>query len=135
VELARGEYFKWAAADDICKPTYLERCVEVLDREPSVVLAYPRTQFINEAGVPLNVEDPGWNLQSDEAHERFRYVIFAGHWANAVVGLVRLSALAQTRLFPAYAGGDFRVLAELSLLGKFCEIPEKLFLRRLHAGS
>ena len=48
--LAKGEYFKWAAADDVCRPNYLARCVEVLDRDPTVVLAYPRTQFVDAAG-------------------------------------------------------------------------------------
>ena len=38
-ELGRGEYFKWAAHDDLLAPTYLERCVEVLDANPDVVLA------------------------------------------------------------------------------------------------
>jgi len=133
--LARGEYFKWAAADDVCRPSYLARCVEVLDRDPTVVLAYPRTQFIDAAGRPLDIHDPGWDLRSDEADQRLRYVIFAGHWANAVVGLIRSDALAKTRLMPRYSVGDRRVLGELSLLGKFYEIPETLFLRRLHPNS
>src|ERR1051326_2036095 len=30
-ELARGELFKWAAHDDVCAPTLVERCVEVLE--------------------------------------------------------------------------------------------------------
>lgn len=133
--LARGEYFKWAAADDVCRPTYLARCLEILEREPTVVLAYPRTQFIDTAGRPLDIHDPGWDLRTEEAQERFRFVIFAGHWVNAVVGLIRASALVKTRLFPTYSGGDFSVLGELSLLGKFYEIPETLFLRRLHPRS
>lgn len=29
-ELSTSEYFKWAACDDICKPEYLEQCVEIL---------------------------------------------------------------------------------------------------------
>jgi glycosyltransferase involved in cell wall biosynthesis len=132
---ARGEYFKWAAADDICRPTYLARCAEVLEREPAVVLVYPKTEFIDAAGHSLDIDDPGWDLRSNDAHERMRYVIFAGHWANAVVGLIRTKALARTRLMPSYPGGDFRVLGELSLLGKFFEIPEALFARRLHTGS
>ena len=28
-EEARGDYFKWAAADDVLLPTYLEKCVEI----------------------------------------------------------------------------------------------------------
>jgi len=133
--LARGEYFKWAAADDVCLSNYLTRCVEVLDRDSAVVLTYPRTQFVDMVGRPLDIHDAGWNLQSDHAQERLRYVIFAGHWTNAVVGLIRTGALAKTRLMPKYSGGDRRVLGELSLLGKFHEIPETLFLRRLHPGA
>jgi hypothetical protein len=87
------------------------------------------------AGNPLDIEDPGWNLRSDEAHQRMLYVIFAGHWVNAIIGLIRASALAKTRLMPAYPGGDYRVLGELSLLGKFYEVQETLFVRRLHSGS
>ena len=30
---ARGEYFKWAAADDLCAPQFIEKCIEVLDRD------------------------------------------------------------------------------------------------------
>src|SRR5262249_20764300 len=44
-------------------------------------------------------------------------------------------ALARTRLMPSYPGGDFRVIGELSVLGKFHEIGELLFERRLHYGS
>src|SRR5262245_31410059 len=40
VELARGDYFLWAAHDDAIAPEYLARCVEALDRDPSVVLSH-----------------------------------------------------------------------------------------------
>ncbi|WP_435011860.1 glycosyltransferase family 2 protein (plasmid) [Tundrisphaera lichenicola] len=135
VALARGEYFKWAAADDVCRPDYLARCVEVLDRDPSVVLAYPKTQFIDSEGKPLDIDDPGWDLRSPAASERLNSVISSSHWMNAVVGLVRTEALRKSRLMPSYSGGDYRVLGELSLLGKFHEIPEVLFERRIHPGS
>jgi glycosyltransferase involved in cell wall biosynthesis len=131
-ELSTGDYFKWASADDICKPEHLARCLEVLERDRTVVLAYPRAQFINENGLPLDIDDPGWDLRSEEAHERLRYTIRAGHWVNPHYGLIRVSALAKTRLIPTYPGGDYRLLAELSLRGKFVEIPERLFLRRIH---
>ena len=130
--MARGEYFKWGTADDVCLPSYLQRCVEVLDRHPDVVLAYPRTMFIDESGGTLNIEDPGWDLQSDSAAERLRYAITAGHWVNSVIGVIRRENLASTGLMPIYAGGDFHLLGELCLQGKFYEVPETLFLRRIH---
>ncbi len=45
---ARAPYFKWAAADDVCEPTYLERCVEVLENDASAVLCQPKTIEIDE---------------------------------------------------------------------------------------
>ena len=34
-ELARGEFFKWSAADDLCAPEFLTLCVAALDRDPA----------------------------------------------------------------------------------------------------
>jgi len=134
-ELATGEYFKWAMADDLCEPELVERCVEILDRDPSIVLACCRTRFIDEQGALISEFDPGWDLQSELAHERLRRVIsVGGHWANAdaLAGVIRRDALLRTRLIPRYQGGDKRPLAELSLLGKFAEIPEHMYIRRQH---
>ena len=38
--LCSGELHKWATADDYWEPTFVERCVEILDARPDVVLAY-----------------------------------------------------------------------------------------------
>lgn len=134
-ELATGEYFKWAASDDLCKPDHLARCLAVLDMDSTVVLAYPKSRFIDETGKLLDVNDPGWDLRSEDAYERFRYVIYAGHWVNAIYGLIRRHVLSKTRLMPSYPGGDYRLLGEISLAGKLFEIPEYLHLRRLHPGA
>lgn len=132
---ARGAYFKWAPADDVCLPDYLTRCVDVLDDDPSVVLVYPATQFIDMDDQPLDIQDPGFHLLSEDSAERLRYVLEAEHWVNAITGLIRTAALRTTRLMPPYYGGDYRLLGELSLLGKFQEIPERLLLRRIHPRS
>jgi glycosyltransferase involved in cell wall biosynthesis len=134
-ELSTGDYFKWASADDLCKPEHLARCLAVLDNDDTIVLASTKTRFIDESGKILDIDDPGWDLRSDAAHERLRYVIHAGHWMNATFGLMRADALAKTRLIASYPKGDYRLLAELSLRGKFVEIPEYLFFRRIHSGA
>jgi glycosyltransferase involved in cell wall biosynthesis len=132
---ARGKYFKWAAADDVHEPDWIARCLAVLDQDPTVVLVYARARFIDENGKPLGDVDPGFNLQSDLARERLRYVIHANSWVNAIFGMIRTEALAKTRLLPNYPGGDYPLLAELALEGKFVEVQESLFLRRLHPGA
>ncbi len=135
VQLARGRLFKWANADDVLRPGYLERCMAALDADPSVVLAYPRTEFVDGDGTPLDIEDTRWHLVSDDPSERLLFAIQAGRYNNASNGVIRTDAMRRTRLLPLYAGGDYRLMAELSVLGKFVEIPEPLCVRRIHKGS
>lgn len=132
VRMATGELFKWATADDICRPSFLERCVAALDETPDAVLAYPRTQFIDAADKPLDIRDPGFPLNWARPADRWRYVVSAEHWVNAILGVSRRSSLLRTRLLPGYRGGDYVLLGELCLMGRFVEVPEVLFLRRLH---
>jgi glycosyltransferase involved in cell wall biosynthesis len=138
VEVAEGRFFKWIGADDLYHPEFLARCVEELEKNPAAVLAYPRSVAIDEAGNHLYQYTPGWNLQSDSSYHRLRGVILnGGHWINAdaVSGVIRLDSLRKTRLLPKYQGGDKRPLGELSLVGKFVEIPEYFLFRRFHPNS
>lgn len=130
--LAKGEYFKWATADDPCEPRFMERCLAVLDDDPGVVLAYPRARFVDHDERPLDIHDPGFPLDFEPPAERLRYAIGADTWVNAILGVMRTEALARTRLLPWYPGGDYLLLGELCLQGRFIEIPEPLLLRRIH---
>jgi glycosyltransferase involved in cell wall biosynthesis len=136
-ELRTGEYFKWAAADDLCMPEYLRRCVEVLDADTRVVLVCARALYIDQNGGFLRKADPAWDVQSEAAYERLRHVIYIQSDADmdAWSGLARADALSKTRLIPSYPCGDKRPLGELSLLGRFVEIPEHLYMRRQHADA
>ena len=136
-ELAKGDYFKWAAADDLCEPNFLLRCVEMLDTDLSVVIAHPQSKFINNVGNVVNIPDPGWNLQMKSPVERFRYVMRSiyDRKCNVIFGLIRASVLHKTRLMGNYCGQDYRLIGELSLHGKFFQIPEYLFLVRSHTES
>ncbi len=131
-ELSEGEYFKWAAADDLCTPDYLKRCVEVLDSEADVVLCYPKTTIIDENGQILRKYEDGLNMVTDSASGRFIQTFYNCRLCNAVFGLIRSSKLEQTRLIKDFIASDKVLLAELSLLGIFREIPDYLFNRRFH---
>src|SRR5207249_10009521 len=63
-ELSRGEYFRWFPSDDLAAPQSVARCVEVLDREPSVVLAYPKPTLIDEDGRVLRDYEDRLDLRS-----------------------------------------------------------------------
>jgi glycosyltransferase involved in cell wall biosynthesis len=134
-DLSSAPYFKWANADDVSEPGHVARCVLELDRDATVVLACSKTRFIDATGQRLDIDDPGWNLRHEEGLERLRYALFAGHWVNSIYGVMRRHALAMTRFIGSYPGGDYRVLTDLTVFGKFVEVPEYLFLRRLHPGA
>ena len=132
---ARGRYFKWAAADDVCLPGFLESCVEVLERHPRIVLCYPRTQCINERGLPMADGEENLHVDHASAVWRFRYVIRMLNKVNCVFGVLRSDALRQTNLIGAYPGSDNVLIAELAMLGSFHEVPEQLLVRRMHEGQ
>jgi glycosyltransferase involved in cell wall biosynthesis len=132
IRMADGDLFKWATADDVCRPMFLECCVAALEKSPDAVLAYPRTQFIDQADHALDIEDPGFPLHWPRAVDRWCFVVAAEHWVNAILGVIRRSALLRTRFLPSYPGGDYVLLGELCLLGRFIEVPDVLFLRRIH---
>ena len=47
---SRGEFFKWAAADDLYGRDLLKLCVEALDRYPDVVLAHSYEAVLDVEG-------------------------------------------------------------------------------------
>lgn len=131
-ELSTGEYFKWSAHDDLCAPHFLERCVEVLDQDDSVVLCYTRTRAIDENGdfVKNYPSKPGGS--SVKPRERFYEFVCVPHACVAVFGLMRADVLKKTPLIGNFSSADRPLLGELSLLGRLYEIPEYLFFYRNH---
>ena len=132
--LSSGEFFKWAAYDDLCGHDFLLRCVEVLDRDPGVVLAYPRTVGIDEHGRVTVPHGPGPDLTSADPAVRFAHMMQSPFWATSLFGVVRAEIMAMTGLLPSNAAGDHVLLAELSLHGRFHAIPEDGFFNRDHPG-
>ena len=134
--LSTGKYFKWAAHDDTCAPEYLERCVEVLDGDPSVVICHPKTGIIDEHGKHVRDHDDFLDFRSPKPHDRFRKYLFrrVGMW-TAIHGLMRAIELKKTLLYGGYStliAADQVMLGELVLRGKFYQVSERLFFRRHH---
>jgi glycosyltransferase involved in cell wall biosynthesis len=140
--LSTGEYFKWAASDDICGRDYLLRAVQVLDDDPSTVLAWAKTVGIDEHGqrVPLAYEVSDLNspesVYSPDPTVRFRRLLRNFWWGTGpIYGLIRAKTLAATRwMHPRHMGGGNVLLSEMSLRGRFYEIPEEMFFFRVHGG-
>ncbi|MDP1676395.1 MAG: glycosyltransferase [Bacteroidota bacterium] len=135
-QLADTEYFRWAAHDDALAPQLIERCIEVLDREPDVVMCYPRALNIDENGNILGEYDDNFDLRSVHPNDRFKRVLkgMYGHAGNPMFGVVRRELMAKTALIAPFPASDMTFVAELSLYGKFFEISERLYYHRIHSG-
>jgi glycosyltransferase involved in cell wall biosynthesis len=134
-ELARGEYFKWAAHDDWCAPEYLEKCLEILQKEPSVILCYTKAYLVKEQENNLSIyTEDDLNIRSSKPHERLYKLLDTYGWNHVpqVFGLMRTDVLKKTLLIANYPHADRVLLAELALLGEFCELSDRLFYRRVH---
>ncbi len=131
-ELSRGEYFKWAAHDDILAPNFLEKCIQVLDENPGVVLCHSQVSIIDENRQFLKNYELHLHADSPKPHKRF-HALMAKHLCYPCFGVIRSSALKKTPLFGSYGAADAILLLRLGLLGKFYEIPEYLFFARSHA--
>lgn len=128
---ARAEYFKWAAHDDWCAPSFVRRCVEVLDADPGSVLCSSAMAATDENGEILRST---WErldgATSRHARRRFHGMLWSLRDPSILVfGLIRARALRRTGLIRNAPEPDRILLAELSLLGSMHQIPEVLFFR------
>lgn len=132
-ELTSGEYFKWTDYDDLLAPTFLERCVEILDKHPNVACAFPKTRLIDQNDDPIRDFEPPDDACSPQAHIRFKSLILdPDHIVSQASGLMRREQVGRTVMHGSYPCSDEVFLAHLALLGDFYEIPEFLFLYRIH---
>lgn len=148
--LAEAPYFKWAAHDDLYAPTYLEKCIALMERDPGIVLAHADSAFIDESGDAfppgdgprswtepatgaLYTVDPIDLAEADNALTRFREVLYSSLWGTHMFGVIRTDALRQTRLIQDVPSSDRPLLAELALLGRFKTVREPLYFKRFHS--
>lgn len=134
-----GEFFHWAAHDDVLAPTFLEKCLAGFEASPGAVLVFPQTALIDEQGSYLRSYTEVTRKGGRNAAERLWQLLGSRNgsdsWLNMcfpVFGLIRRAALRRTSLIANFPRSDMLLLVELALLGSFVELPDELFFRRVH---
>ena len=133
MEQARGEFFKWAAHDDLYARHLLERCVQALDEDPGVVLADSWSAMIDSNGIVIGTFEDRVVVDAPRTPDRFRSMLFDG-WDDYTYGVIRTRALRHMTKRGSYHFADRTLNAELALYGRFSLVPEWLYFRREHAG-
>jgi glycosyltransferase involved in cell wall biosynthesis len=151
-DAARGEFFKWAAADDLYGRDLLRSCVEALDRHPDVVLAHAYEGVVDEDGHVTQAMEYPLLTDASRPSDRFRSVLFgcSGLFESRdpaqpgmvrvdndgilsacdEYGVIRTEALRRTKPHGSYHHPDRIIVCELALRGRFHITPEWLYFRR-----
>ena len=134
-EYARGELFKWASDDDLYARDLLERCIELLDQNPDVVLVHSWTAVVDGDDVDL-ARPLTYPLDTSSTHapDRFRSILLADG-GDDDYGVIRADVLRRIRLYDSFYHADRTIPAEIVLHGRFLHVPDWLYFRREHPGS
>ena len=135
LELARGTYFRWAAADDLITPGVLSKCIEVLENDPAVLLAFPQTRLIDGEGNLLGDYDDGDGWGAESPVERFRFSLTRWGLSNTMFGVIRRDILIHADLQGNYPASDLVMQSSLAIRGKFVQVRGEYYFRRMHAGA
>jgi glycosyltransferase involved in cell wall biosynthesis len=131
-ELSSGLYFKWAGSHDYVSSFFITACKQILDSDPSVVLAYPLARLVDSEGQTIIETVPEFvDTRGLPTCARVLSVVEkVDYCALEFYGLFRASALRRCRRLFNGIGNDHILMMEISLLGAIAMIPEVLFFRR-----
>ncbi len=138
--LSRGEYFMWAAHDDLWEPSFVRHLVSALDRNPGAVLAFAKYDAIDEYGRQARVFREDWGeIFSRRKFWQLAYMIIldeAGtQKANHIYGVMRRDALravgGMTNLVSGHSGADVVTLLRLLACGDFVIVDDLLYHYRI----
>ena len=116
---ARGEYFVWAAADDVWEPEFAAANIAQLDSNPRMVASMCR------------IETPGFEpgtfpLLGSPDENAVRYLERPG-LNGRFYGVFRRSALLTTLPFETFVGSDWWIILQVLKHGGFGEVDRVLF--------
>ena len=135
---ARGEFFMWAADDDLWEPAFIRTLVQLLQPEPAVALA-----FCDFNNFDVNPAEGGEYPRLRELPVRDRCARLQGFLRqkikqgkpNLIYGLMRRETIAAIGGFKVWGsdiwGADMLVVLRLLAEGNLALSPERLFHKRV----
>jgi glycosyltransferase involved in cell wall biosynthesis len=134
-ELATGKYYKQAAHDDFCEPEFLAECINALEADPELVVAFTKTRVIDAEGNFLEDYECPLRTDSNDPLIRFADLILINHRCFPIFGVHRLSALRKLPPMGSFPHADGVLLAQLGLMGRYYECHKRLFINTKHGGQ
>jgi glycosyltransferase involved in cell wall biosynthesis len=133
---SRGEYFKWAAHDDMIRDDFLIETVTLLDNNPKAVLCGFNPEIVSANGTPKRtILVHKTSFASEQPSVRYKTAVNNGMLWLYFFGLFRRSALVGSQLHGTFQASDQALLAEIVLRGHFIQSDESIFRFRRHKNN
>jgi len=136
---ARADYLLFAFQDDLPEPGYVERCVAALESDPAAVMAFSDLRLVRQDGT---VEERSYTRLegvTDRIERARRVARLEGSWWIPNRGVFRAAAAREIGGLRRHRAGEFSAdwpwLLEMSLLGGFVRVPERLVTKYYLPGS
>jgi glycosyltransferase involved in cell wall biosynthesis len=133
---SRGQYFKWIAHDDLFAPRFIERCIQELEQDESVILVLPKMCYVDADGRQLRRQAFDLSvLGTTPEYRAKRFMALAAQGMDFIwlaYGLIRRDVVEQSGAMGLYAGDDQVLLFKIALRGCIKQIEEEMFFRREH---
>ncbi len=131
--LANGEYFMWAAHDDVWLPSFISMLVDALQRHPDSSVAMSAVERIHADGTRHDiVKYSGKTDPSRMDYLNLALAIAAGRpYHLFIYGLYRLDFLKKAFDIPPVIAGDRLFICQMALATRFCYVDQILHVRQL----
>lgn len=133
LHLARGLYFKWMGDDDWLTPTYVTRCVDILEDDATLILVTTRQAHVDPDGAVESATYDGTRMRSVRPVARFsemlRLLTESHLLLDPLYAMMRQAAVARLAR-PIMLFEDEIFAARLALAGPFGHVDEVLSYRR-----
>jgi glycosyltransferase involved in cell wall biosynthesis len=138
--LAKGDYFMWAAQDDLWAPSFIERCLREMESDKRIVFCSSKTAFISADGEETCRLDADLTTTGMGAAKRIMHYLnntitnSRPIMDSRVYGLIRASAL-NGKSLADIIGQDYLIMVELLTEGDLKTVDAYLFKKRKGGAS
>jgi glycosyltransferase involved in cell wall biosynthesis len=129
LEQANSKYFVWLGGHDIFLPNYISDAVQLLEANPAVVLAYPRSREIGPQGDVLSEIDTDYDTSGMSYSEGLLKICRNFHNGYVIHGVFRTEVLKKLP-FEKVVASDLLMVMVASLNGIIQPLPTFGFHRR-----
>jgi glycosyltransferase involved in cell wall biosynthesis len=128
LNLARGDFFMWAAHDDEWHLEFIEKCLAALYNNPTASLCYCQSEIVNHVSNTKTIDAICNNNSSIDAKQKvYNQLIANCPPPNAIYGLFRREKLINSSRSGFYVyGGDRVILLRTVLSGEVIALNETL---------